>query len=490
MTFDLGMILLSCAAALLYAALLPARWRGWALLVASVIAVYWLQPALPIRFLDFILPTATLVLAAAVWRFAGYANDTDRAATWREDRITLALIAALVIGMSFMRFIQPEYRLTASRPPDPLVVMLALAGVGGIVTACWLLLRGRDRWRVLTGVILLVVGVFIVLKAEPLAVEISRTLRAQAEQDTTLAAKIDLEWLGFSYIAFRLIHTLRDRQSGKLPALSLREYMTYIVFFPSFIAGPIDRAERFIKDVRALPEMAGLDAGRITEGVGRIVVGLGKKFIIADTLALGLALNAANAQQAETALGLWVLLYGYALRLFFDFSGYTDIAIGIGILFGVKLPENFDRPYLKSDIATFWQSWHMTLSNWARFYVFSPLSRLLLTRQPKPSPVVVVLSSQLTTMVVIGLWHGITWNFLVWGIWHGVGLFVHKQWSDRTRKWYLSLRDKPGRKRAWTLFAWFITVHFVVLGWVWFALPDFDLSLRVFGGLFGLGGDW
>jgi alginate O-acetyltransferase complex protein AlgI len=488
--FDLNTILIFSIAALIYAALLPARWRGWVLLVGSVIAVYWLQPTLPVRFLDFILPTGTLVMAVAVWRFAGRPPDDDQPAFTREDRIALGLIAALVIGLAFMRFIQPEYRLTASRPPDPAQVILSLAVCGAVIGGGWLLLRGRDQWRVLSGVILLILALFVALKTEPFAVALSATLRAQAGQDTALAAKIDLEWLGFSYVAFRLIHTLRDRQTGKLPALSLREFMTYVVFFPAFIAGPIDRAERFVQDLRALPEMVGLDAARIVEGAGRIASGLVKKFLIADSLALGLALNATTADQAETTLGLWLLLYGYALRLFFDFSGYSDIAIGIGILFGIKLPENFNRPYLKSDIASFWQSWHITLSNWARFYVFSPLSRVLLTRQPKPSPTLVVLSTQLTTMIVIGLWHGVTWNFLIWGAWHGIGLFVHKQWSDRTRKWYLSLRDKPGQKRAWTLFSWFIAFHFVTLGWVWFALLEMGQSLRVFAGLFGLGSDW
>jgi alginate O-acetyltransferase complex protein AlgI len=91
-------------------------------------------------------------------------------------------------------------------------------------------------------------------------------------------------------------------------------------------------------------------------------------------------------------------------------------------------------------------------------------------------------------MLVIGLWHGVTVNFVIWGMWHGVGLYVHKQWSDRTRKWYRSLNGKPWRKRAWTLFTWLITFQFVVLGWVWFALPDAGQAVRVMARLFGLGG--
>jgi D-alanyl-lipoteichoic acid acyltransferase DltB (MBOAT superfamily) len=192
--------------------------------------------------------------------------------------------------------------------------------------------------------------------------------------------------------------------------------------------------------------------------------------------------------QADSTAGLWVLLYGYAFRLFFDFSGYTDIAVGLGVLFGVRLPENFNRPYLSTTITSFWQRWHMTLSDWARFYVFTPLSRALLRREPRPSTALIVLLSQLATMIVIGLWHGITLNFFIWGVWHGVALFAHKQWSDRTRKWYRGLSEKPWQKRAWTFFSWFLTFQYVVLGWVWFLMPTPALAVQTYGKLFGVGG--
>lgn len=522
----LGTILLLCAAAFVYAALVPARWRGWALLIVSVIAVYALQPALPIRYSAFVLPTTMLVLIVASWWLTrpapeaaasvgatqvteGYTSplqhqtiseiaDTHRTLPFRltrDDLVTLITIAALVIGVSLLRFIDADYRLVASTPPPPLSVIgalasIALVGAVAVIVAPRLApdtRRAALHKRLLTAMIGLIVAVFVVFKAQPLATELSRALRLQAGQDTSLATFLDLGWVGFSYVAFRLIHTLRDRQTGILPPLSLREYVTYVIFFPAFTAGPIDRAERFVEDYRALPALRGLDANRIGLGLTRIFTGLLKKFVIADTLALGLALNPVNAGQVESALGMWVLLYGYSLRLFFDFSGYTDIAIGIGILYGVALPENFNRPYLKTTLTSFWQSWHMTLSSWARFYVFSPLSRALLMRKPKPSPTLIVLVTQVTTMIVIGLWHGVTLNFLIWGIWHGVGLFAHKQWSDRTRKWYRGLSEKPAQKRAWTAFSWLLTFHYVVLGWVWFALPDVGQSLRAFGMLLGGG---
>ncbi len=480
MTFDLATIAIFVVGALLYAALLPARLRGWALLVASVVLIYKLQPPLPIRFSDFILPTATLGLTVACWYFTRDSSVDTR----REDRFTFGLVIVLVLGLSLMRFVDAEYRLTASRPPDPLLVAASLALATAIVLAASRLGKPGSK-RTLTALILMIVALFVALKSEPLAAEVARFWRGGSGQDTTLAAFSDLNWLGFSYVAFRLIHTLRDRQSGLLPALTLREYVTYVIFAPSYTAGPIDRSERFAEDLRALPQLRGLDGARFTEGFRRITIGIFKKFVIADSLALGMALNPTYAAQTHSAPALWLLLYGYALRLYFDFGGYSDVAIGIGILLGIKLPENFNRPYLRQNITVFWQSWHATLSAWARSYIFSPLSRWLLSRKPRPSPTLIVLATQIATMVTIGLWHGISLNFLIWGLWHGVGLFVHKQWTDRTRKWYRGLSGR--RKRAWTLAGWFVTFHFVVIGWVWFALPNVDQSLRVLGGLFGIG---
>jgi len=487
LTLDLASLLVFVIAAGVYAGLLSARWRSWALLVGSVLAIYWLQPPLPPRFADFILPTATLALTALSWLLTRPPEVEARQATLREDRLTAVLLFLLVIGLALNRYLDAAYRLTASRPPSPWWTAVAL-----LLLALFFLLIARfaaqaDQRRVLTGGMLFIVVLFVVLKTEVLATAVASSWRSLTGQNPTLAAPSDLAWLGFSYVAFRLIHTLRDRQTGLLPALSLREYVTYVIFAPAFIAGPIDRAERFVQDLRALPQMVGLDAARFGEAGWRIALGLFKKFVIADSLALGMSLTAVNAAQATSTLGLWVLLYGYALRLYFDFAGYTDIAIGLGLLFGIRLPENFERPYLKTNITTFWQSWHMTLSNWARFYVFTPLSRSLLRRKPRPSPTLIVLVAQLATMITIGLWHGITWTFFIWGLWHGVGLFIHKQWSDRTRQWYRGLAEKPGQKRAWALFSWFVTFQFVVLGWVWFLLPDVGLALETFGKLFGVG---
>lgn len=469
-------ILILSAAALLYLVLLPQAWRKWALFAGSVVAIYWLQPTTSIDKLDFIFPTATLALVALAWLFA---RGPEQGFS-REDGVSTLVIIGIVLALSLGRFIQPDYWITPDKPPGiPNVALGVTVSVAVLTVLAWLPLKQRTLSLVVT---LFVLGLFVILKTEGLAEEAARRLRAWQGQQTSLATAAELQWLGFSYVAFRLIHTLRDRQTGKLPDLSLREYVTYAIFFPSFTAGPIDRAERFLTDLQALPRA---DAERVVQGSMRIVVGIGKKFVIADSLSY-FALNADKADQATSAWGVWVLVYAYALQIYFDFSGYSDIAIGIGQLFGIKLPENFNLPYLKRNITVFWQSWHITLSTWIRFYLFSPLSRYLLMRKPRPSPTLLALIGQITTMIAIGLWHGVTWGFVVWGLWHGIGLFIHKLWSDRTRLHYIKLRTRPRLGRVVEVVGIVITFHFVVAGWVWFALPDVGTSWHVLLQLFGL----
>ncbi len=219
----------------------------------------------------------------------------------------------------------------------------------------------------------------------------------------------------------------------------------------------------------------------------RILSGAFKKFVLADGLAL-VALNSQNAAQIQSTSWAWVVLYAYALRIFFDFAGYTDIAIGLGRLAGFHLPENFERPYLKTNLTTFWNSWHMTLAQWFRSYYFNPLTRSLRGSKGKVAlPAwAIILICQLTTMLLIGLWHGITVNFAVWGLWHGVGLFIHNRWSEWMRPRSASLDNRPGLQRSLKFAGWLLTFNFVVLGWIWFALPSPGMAWNYFRLLAGL----
>ncbi len=444
--------------------------RGWLLFFASALAVFWLQPAVLIRNFDFYLPLFSLALAAWVWAL----TVPKEYKPGRRDARAAVVLVGIALIISSTRYFDAICCVTASRPPQVelvaiLIVMLAALGWGAVRF-------GRGRGWLLNATTLLILGVLVVLKAPALALRANAALRGLSGQDAGLASPLDIGWLGFSYISFRLVHALRDRLAGRLPAVSLRDFVTYIVFFPALAAGPIDRVERFAPQLEKsyqLENDALVAAGR------RLLTGLFMKFVLADALAV-FALNAANAQQTQASGWMWILLFAYSLRIFFDFAGYTHIAIGLGLLFGVLLPENFDRPYLKPNITAFWNSWHITLAQWFRSYFFNPLTRALRTRN---WPIwAVILIGQLSTMALIGLWHGMTLNFLIWGLWHGAGLFLHNQWTQLTKARPINLSASVSRPLS--IAATFV---FVSVGWVWFALPQPTDALHALRVLFGMG---
>jgi D-alanyl-lipoteichoic acid acyltransferase DltB (MBOAT superfamily) len=451
------------------------RARLWAIYLLSLLSVFIFQPLVPLRNFDFWLPTVSIVLTIAAWVLVrGRGGLTDR------ENIFAALASILVVAIIFIsRFLPFEIPWMPSSLP-PLGQML-------IFTALTILLSGvlvlaGDRGKIGSWFfVLLLLGIFILLKTETISIWISERLRVWQGQSVELASTSDLNWLGFSYVSFRLIHTLRDHQSGRLPETNLREFVTYVLFFPALIAGPIDRIERFVKDLDATERMGG---DGFLGAAQRISIGLFKKFVLADGLAL-MALNATNAALVSSQGWTLVLLYSYAFRLYFDFSGYTDVAIGLGLLVGVELPENFQQPYRKASITAFWNSWHITLARWFRSYFFNPLTRWLRSDLLRNSPGLIILIGQTSTMLLIGLWHGISWNFAIWGLWHGVGLFIHNRWVD-----YLRRSGKPAfidrlPDGVAQVVGVLVTFHFTTVGWVWFALPNAGLSIRVLRTLLG-----
>lgn len=291
-----------------------------------------------------------------------------------------------------------------------------------------------------------------------------------------------LAWFGFSYIAFRLLHVLLEtRQNIPLPAASPADWGLYTLFFSAQAVGPIDRWPRFEVDVHAEKRFSWDD---FVAGWERILWGAIKKFFIADVLLRHLIPGQISVMLTPP-LYAWIQLYAYAFYLYCDFSGFVDIALGTARLVGFHLPENFNRPYLQGSLAQFWQSWHMTLSSWLRTYVFLPLTRTLLRTRMRRFSMLIVLIANLVTMNLIGLWHGFTWNFLFWGLWHAVGLFIHKVFSDRTRRTQMRWKG-TWKARAFHVLSVLLTFHFVVMGWVFFALPSIWESLAYLLLLFGI----
>ncbi len=454
------------------------RLRATLLLIISVVVIFWLQPALPIRGLDFWLPCATLTLAGLGWVLTSLPEERQR----RETLFTLLMVTVTVLLIALTRYFGTVGILSASRPPQTVNVLLVVLA-GTVLLFALARVSGRFKLSLMLGIIAILL-LFLTLKLPALTLAASALLRGVGGQSRELASALDIRWLGFSYIAFRLIHTLRDRQVGRLPQMTLREYLVYILFFPAVSAGPIDRSERFIKDLRAEFVPGAVEFGT---GTTRLVLGLFKKFVLADTLAM-ISLNASNATQVSSVGWLWLLLFAYSLQIYLDFSGYTDIAIGMAHYMGIRLPENFRAPYLKQNLTRFWDNWHITLTQWFRAYFFFPVTRFLRTRAKLMPAWLVILVTQFSTMVLIGLWHGITLNFVLWGAWHGVGLFVQNRWSAATQRVALKWQDKPFLNRAVTAVSVLVTFLYVTLGWVWFTLPDPGLSLRVLARLFGFGG--
>jgi len=271
--------------------------------------------------------------------------------------------------------------------------------------------------------------------------------------------------LGISFFTFEFYHYAWDRQRNKTEAGSLGEYLAFILFFPTMVAGPIKRYQDFLPKLRTQPEGWTHDFER---GTTRILAGLAKKFGIADLLtSVTDHLNAKDILVAHRGM-LPVWLFAYGIKIYIDFSAYSDIAIGSARLFGLRVPENFDWPYLRTNIAEFWNHWHMSLTRWLIDYVFIPMGG------SRVSPARIYMNV-LMTMLISGLWHGAGLNFIVWGLWHGMLMCLHRFWRH--------LRGEPSKTKAlrWTSMGF--TILLVNAGWAFFAM-DLHTAMLFYRRLF------
>ena len=242
------------------------------------------------------------------------------------------------------------------------------------------------------------------------------------------------------------------------------------MFFPTLVAGPIKRYETFAPQIRAL---ARPERTELLLNVYRIVLGLAKKTIVADSMTV--FTTPILSPDATFSNGDYVVaVVAYTIKIYFDFSGYSDIAIGVAALLGLRIPENFDMPYRTPNISEFWRKWHMSLSSWIRDYVFIPLGG------SRGSPLVTALNLFLA-MAIAGLWHGAAWTFVVWGLWQGAGLIVHRLWSATVVPRVTFLRNESMPLHVLSVAT---TLVFVAAGWVFFAAPSLPTAVQVFRGIF------
>ena len=287
--------------------------------------------------------------------------------------------------------------------------------------------------------------------------------------------------LAISFFTFQQIAYLIDAHRGEVRAEGFVDYALFVTFFPQLIAGPI------VHHSETIPQFARrstyrLDLDNMALGLTVFSIGLFKKVVLADGVATYATPMFAAAQGGydPTLFEAWGGALAYTFQLYFDFSGYSDMAIGLGLMFNVRLPINFDSPYKAVNIVDFWRRWHVTLSRFLRDYLYIPLGGS--RRGPKRRYVNLML-----TMVLGGLWHGAGWTFVIWGGLHGVYLVINHLWHGIRRRLGHDLQRSTwlGRVTARTL-----TFLAVVIAWVFFRAESFDAAGRVLAGMAGANGVW
>lgn len=270
--------------------------------------------------------------------------------------------------------------------------------------------------------------------------------------------------LAISFFSFQQIAYLVDSYRGETKEYDFLNYANFVTFFPQLIAGPI------VHHSEMMPQFAEsrykvINYKNIAMGLFIFSIGLFKKVVIADTFAVW-ATQGFDVAKKLNLFEAWVTSLSYTFQLYFDFSGYTDMAIGAALLFNIKLPINFNSPYKAKSIQDFWRRWHITLSRFLRDYIYIPLGG---NRKGN----VRTYNNLMATFIIGGIWHGAGWTFVFWGFLHGVALVIQKVWNQR-------------RFKMNSILAWFITFNFVNITWVFFRAKEWNDALKVLNGMFSL----
>ena len=272
--------------------------------------------------------------------------------------------------------------------------------------------------------------------------------------------------IGISFYTFMQIAWLTDIYRHGGFRYDFISYCLYVTFFPYVVSGPIAYHKEIIPQLES--DKAGkFNIANVCGGLFIFAIGLFKKAAIADTLAI-IANGGFDASAALTFTEAWITSLSFTMQLYFDFSGYTDMAIGIALIFNISLPANFDSPYKSLDIREFWRRWHITLSRFMRDYIYIPLGG-------NRSGETQTLINLLLTFLIGGLWHGAAWTFVFWGFLHGSALVVHRLWM------------KAGFHLN-KILAWILTFNFVNIAWIFFRAKNWENALNIIKGMAGLNG--
>lgn len=291
--------------------------------------------------------------------------------------------------------------------------------------------------------------------------------------------------VGISYYTFQTVgYTLDVYRSNIQPEKNPGVFALFVAFFPHLASGPIARARDLIPQLREFAYQRLLDAPAIADGLRLITWGLFKKIVVADRLALYVNPIYNNPENYQ-GLSLILATVFFAFQIYCDFSGYTDMALGVARLFGIKLMQNFRQPYFAMSIRDFWQRWHISLSTWFRDYLFMPLSRNLLRRTNGKHSRWIQALCNFIVMLLVGIWHGPSWTFLMWGALHGFYMSVESALNLRVKMTPATPIEMVIR---WGRTA--LTFVLVCLGWIFFRAASFDDALTIISNMFVLNGDW
>jgi alginate O-acetyltransferase complex protein AlgI len=290
--------------------------------------------------------------------------------------------------------------------------------------------------------------------------ESGRMLLERAEPWMPLAAP-----LAISFFVFEFVHYLFEVGRGGEPIRNPLDFSLFALFWPSIVAGPVKRYQQFLPALAA--GVRGVSRHDVAVGLVLVALGLIKKFAADNLTAL---IEFHDPVLAQYPLGTrWLVFVAIGMRILWDFSGYSDMAIGFGLMFGVRLPRNFNWPYLALNLTEFWRRWHMSLSSWIRDYIYIPLGGSRHGRIWK-------VACGVTAFAVCGLWHGAAMNFVVWGLYHGVGLAVASNYRAALGRvgeviagWFAANR----------VAAWALTMLYVHIGWLFFFYPVADAWQRL-----------
>lgn len=361
---------------------------------------------------------------------------------------------------------------------EPFYLLQILAATG---LSFWFALKiegAADRpakLKLLWVALSLLIGNLVLFKYTPFFNETLRSIFNLAHAEYPFP---ELQWLlpiGISFYTFQLISYLVDVFRGLKAERQLGPFALYVTFFPKLIAGPIERAKNLLPQIHAKP---GFDYDQALQGVHLIIWGVIQKAVIADRIAP--FVNSVY-DNAETANGVQIAFatFLYAFQIYADFAGYTNIALGIALIFGYKLMQNFNRPYFAVSVQDFWKRWHISLSSWLTDYIYTPLTR---QKTFKIKFYTLMLWSLMITFVVSGFWHGAAWTFVAWGALHGayivVSLLLQKRWNNFARA--VKLNEHPKFYQALKIG---VTFFLVCVAYILFRANTMDDAITMFAHL-------